>query len=211
VSLSDPDTSRPFLVCTIPQGQLKWGRLATILGRVLPPLASVRGPDGCLRVDVDPSWLRGPGTLELTLPRHVTCAACDGGGCSVCGFSGALALRDRDAPAELVSIGLSDLATDTTEGTEPTRRLAVRLPEYGAPSAVAGVGRGQLLVTLMASTTPSANVRYSGASRRSLPSLPDLVTRSLCPEGRASRARCILIAALVTLGLALGALLRLLP
>ncbi len=184
--------------------------MATILGRVIEPLAPVRGPDGCLRVEVDPGWLREPGTLELTLPRHVTCAACEGGGCSVCEFSGALALRERDAPVELVSIGLSGISLDRDEAPEQALRLTVRLPEHGAPSPLPGVGRGQLFVSLVASATPSANVHYLGGTRRPLPSLPELVTRSLCPEGPGQKSRCIAIAALVALGLTLGALLQLL-
>jgi hypothetical protein len=86
-------------------------------------------------------WLAGGAQIELELPRNVTCAACEGGGCDACGRSGALTLRGRQDPAELVQITLPRRDAASSEA------VVLRIPERGGlPEADSRLPRGLLLL-----------------------------------------------------------------
>ena len=67
--------------------------VAEVLGRVVQAeLESPRGPDASHRIRVPKDWLEQGAIIELELPRHLTCRACEGGGCDICERSGAVTL-----------------------------------------------------------------------------------------------------------------------
>lgn len=55
------------------------------------------GPRARARVTVPAAWADGASLLEVTVPRALECARCDGGGCDACGRSGALRGPESDA------------------------------------------------------------------------------------------------------------------
>lgn len=108
------------------------------LARVLRPKDAPRGADVRWRVDVARGTLVEGAELELELPRRLTCARCDGGGCDTCDRRGAISLRGADQPPEKLSIVLSHAASGS---------VRLRIPEQGAKGAD-GVPRGDLELTL---------------------------------------------------------------
>jgi hypothetical protein len=114
--------------------------MAEVLGRVLASdLLSPRGPDAFHRVRVPGAWLERGATIELELPRYLGCAACEGGGCDICHRSGAVTLRGRDEPSDVVEVSLPEGARD--------QAFVIRIPERGglAP-ADSLLPRGHLLL-----------------------------------------------------------------
>src|SRR5215813_3571804 len=113
--------------------------MAGVLGRVVSAdLGRPRGPDANHRIRVPHAWLKRGAVVELELPRHLVCAACDGGGCDTCERSGAVTLRERGEPADLVEVTLPGEHTDT---------FVIRLPERGGlPPHGSGLPRGNLLL-----------------------------------------------------------------
>lgn len=145
--------------------------MSKVLGRVLgPSLDAPRGPDVMHRVRVPSAWLEQGEAIELTMPRHGSCAECEGGGCDRCSRSGAIMLRGKDDPVEVVSVTLPRLDTGAAAngvclripgrgGSEVDRprgllllRVApgeqagpgVRLLRGSIPPAASGLGRNQL-------------------------------------------------------------------
>jgi hypothetical protein len=112
-----------------------------IIGRVLPDKDEPRGPDAGLKVRVVRDWLVRGEQIELEIPRHLTCARCDGGGCDACERSGAITVRGRQEPAELVQVTLPkrDVADDETT-------VLLRIPGHGGFSTEPGLPRGVLLL-----------------------------------------------------------------
>lgn len=106
-----------------------------------------RGPDVKHRVRVPARWLDEGAEIELELPRNLTCAACDGGGCDRCGRAGAVSLRGRKEPAELIRVTLPSRLSDQ-ETTASGRAVVVRIPERGGLSDE-GLRRGLLLLQVM--------------------------------------------------------------
>ena len=126
--------------------------MAEVLGRVLASdLAAPRGPDATHRVRVPRAWLKQGALVELDLPRHLVCAACDGGGCDTCERSGGVTLRDRGAPADVLELALPR--------AEDQEAFVIRLPERGglAPAG-SGLPRGHLLLRVEPSTEADASV-----------------------------------------------------
>ena len=123
------------------------------LGRVLrdEDLVGPRGPDATLRVSVPPSWLAESAWIELDLPRMLACAACSGGGCDLCGRSGAVATRGRKELPEIVELRLP-----TSE-----RGATVRLPARGGlpESGDLTLPRGMLLLTITPGEAATEGVR----------------------------------------------------
>lgn len=111
-----------------------------------------RGPDVKHRVQVLTAWVEREATVELELPRHLACARCDGGGCDACGGSGAITLRGRKDPAELITVTLPRAASDG-------RGTVVRIPELGGPASEAGGPRGNLLLAVVAGAVADERVR----------------------------------------------------
>ncbi len=107
-----------------------------VLGRVAAPTPG-RGRDVVHQVCVPQHWLRRGNVLLVTLPRLLRCAACDGGGCDHCERQGALALRPREAPADVVRVELS-------QDMDP--RHVIRIPERGACAPEVPDARGCLLL-----------------------------------------------------------------
>jgi hypothetical protein len=73
---------------------------ANELGQVVDPAAlnEAGGPRGKLAVEVPAAWLASRGALEVTLPRRLACARCDGGGCDGCLRAGAVTAPAGVAP-----------------------------------------------------------------------------------------------------------------
>lgn len=128
--------------------------MAEVLGRVVPAeLDSARGPDASHRIRVPREWLELGSVVELELPRHLTCRACEGGGCDACDRSGAVTLRGRDEPPDIVEVTLPSRPDDES--------FVIRIPEQGGLAREAsGLPRGQLFLRVEPSegSDPSASV-----------------------------------------------------
>jgi hypothetical protein len=97
-------------------------------------------------------WLERGETVEFELPRHLTCAACDGGGCDVCQRSGAVTLRGRHELGESVEVSLPRGARDEA--------FLIRIPERGGlPPEGSTLPRGHLLLRI----EPSAGEQASAS------------------------------------------------
>lgn len=142
--------------------------MAEVLGRVVATdLAAPRGPDAVHRIRVPKALLKRGGVVELDLPRHLVCASCEGGGCDTCHRSGAVTLRERGAPPDVVSVTLP--RTTSADG------FVIRLPERGGLAAPeSGLPRGHLLLRVEPSAEADASVSFAirrpeiGAARRVL-------------------------------------------
>lgn len=134
------------------------GVLPEVLARVTSRAAAgPRGPDVLHRVKVPREWLTTGEVIELVLPRNLACAACGGGGCDTCGRSGAVTLRTRDEPAEIVEVSLP---ARPPEQIPDSRGITLRIPEQGGlPEHGSELPRGLLLLTVVPSDAPDENVR----------------------------------------------------
>src|SRR5687768_2457120 len=103
--------------------------LPEVLARVTSrAVEGPRGPDVLHRVRVRRDWLTVGEVVELELPRNLACAGCGGGGCDTCGRSGAITLRKRSEPAEVVEITLPARRSDELP---ESHGLTLRIPEQG--------------------------------------------------------------------------------
>jgi hypothetical protein len=120
-----------------------------ILARVTnPDQDRPRGPDVELAISVPEGWLREGATLEIELPRNLACAACRGGGCDACERSGAVSVRGRKDPIELVEVTLPRPRADAGAPPE-TRPFAMRIPDRGGLGpAGSDLPRGNLLLAV---------------------------------------------------------------
>jgi hypothetical protein len=119
------------------------------LGRVTGGLDVSRGPDVTHRVRVPSSWLDEGAIVEIELPRNLACAKCDGGGCDACERAGAITLRGREEPPEIVRVTLPKRG-DSAELTASGRGVVLRIPERGGLSDRDGSVRGLLMLTVIA-------------------------------------------------------------
>jgi len=117
------------------------------LGRVTGNVEVPRGPDVLHKVRVKPEWLANGATIEFELPRNLSCAACKGGGCDKCDRSGAITLRERREPAELVTVTLPRHTSDM-ETTASGHGIVVRIPERGGLPDSPKLPRGLLLLNV---------------------------------------------------------------
>jgi hypothetical protein len=137
----------------------------------------------------------GDVVVEFELPRNVTCATCEGGGCDACERSGAITLRGRQELAEVLSVTLPRHKPE-----REIRSLVIRIPEQGGPARENGeaLPRGLLLLRV-----EPAEVADPGVSRvvPSARPLSQRVMHSLhslrIPESRGGRARLLVVAALI--------------
>jgi hypothetical protein len=121
-----------------------------------------RGPDVRHRVRVPRGWLQRGEPIELELPRNLACAACGGGGCDTCGRSGAVTMRGRNEPPEIVQVTLPEW---TSPEGEPTSSVTLRIPEQGGlPAEGSKLPRGLLLLTVVPNEQPDSGVRRATAS-----------------------------------------------
>ncbi len=102
-------------------------------------------------------WLAVGEVVELELPRNLACATCGGGGCDACGRSGAITLRKRDEPAEVVEVTLPARSSDELPDS---RGITLRIPEQGGlPEPGSDLPRGVLLLTVVPSSEPDPNIK----------------------------------------------------
>ena len=119
------------------------------LGRVLDPVAVDADPGARarLRLDVPEAWLVEGADLELTVPRRLACARCDGGGCDGCDRSGVVRapedVTDRTLHAHIPSLaGEPGVALRITQPFGPDHPIAqLHLELRAAAGASAGVRR----------------------------------------------------------------------
>ncbi len=162
-----------------------------VLGRVVTDLGSPRGPDALHRVRVESAWVERGVTIEVELPRNLTCAACDGGGCDTCERSGAITVRGRQDPVDLVEVALPAGQMDVP--------FVIRIPEHGGlPPAGSDLPRGHLLLRVEPSTesdpTVALAVRSARVVKASVPPPAPLTQRKRWPPW---------LAAAIVVGLAL--------
>jgi hypothetical protein len=132
--------------------------MGQVLGRVTgaDPKAP-RGPDAFHRIHVPRAWLEEGLLIEVELPRHLRCANCDGGGCDTCERSGALTVRERGEPPEIVEVRLPQSAGSLTSAA---RAMVIRIPEFGGlPRPEQRAPRGNLLLAVDAAPQADASVR----------------------------------------------------
>ena len=134
------------------------GLLPEVLARVTSrAVEGPRGPDVLHRVKVLREWLSVGEVVELELPRNLACAACGGGGCDTCGRSGAITLRKRSEPAEVVEVTLPARAADELPDS---RGITLRIPEQGGlPELGSDLPRGVLLLTVVPSAEPDPSIK----------------------------------------------------
>lgn len=90
------------------------------LARVIDPASLESGEAGRFALDVLPEWLDRRETIAFVVPKRVTCARCDGGGCDACARSGAFRIDGDDAAR-------------TLQLTLPGAPAVVRIPFAGTP------------------------------------------------------------------------------
>lgn len=133
------------------------------LAKVTQALAESRGPDVAYRIFVPSDWLEAGVRLDVTLPRRLACAHCEGGGCDRCARSGAVVLRQSDEEPELVEVALA-------AGRPETAQL-LRIPDHGGPGAGPALPRGCLMLRVEAGEL-SAGVGRADAEDDSQAGLP---------------------------------------
>jgi len=147
-------------------------------------------------------WLNAGEVIELTLPRNLSCATCGGGGCDACDRSGAITLRQRDEPAEVVEVTLPSRPADELPDS---RGITLRIPELGGlPEAGSDLPRGVLLLTVVPSAEPDPSIKLlRGVPSRRPPAsivdsdeMPALVGEQ-APERRLRPAQVIVIVAVI--------------
>lgn len=109
------------------------------------------------RIRVPAGWLDEGAAIELELPRNLACAKCKGGGCDACGRSGAISLRGRNEPTEIVQVTLPK-RDDSAELTASGRGIVLRVPERGGLSDSSELPRGILMLTVMSSDAADPGV-----------------------------------------------------
>jgi hypothetical protein len=149
-----------------------------ILAKVTGDLDVPRGPDVVLSIFVHPDWLGRE--VEVSIPRNVHCAACEGGGCDGCNRTGAITLQGSGEEPTVVALGLPDAEVKGESG------LVIRLPDLGGSSAEPGRPRGHLLLrvvctsdTAKLTTGPAVTLLRSGPGRMHHDERVALAKRSL--------------------------------
>lgn len=164
-----------------------------------------RGPDVVHRIGVKRSWFERGDVIEFTLPRNLSCAACAGGGCDRCARSGAITLRGRREPAELLTVPLPKRAPDELE-REPV--VVLRVPDQGGfPEPGLELPRGLLLLSIAAAPKSDAGVSRKRGGLLSLPparrrSIPGVELETPAPESETRRRPAALGIVAIVLALA---------
>jgi hypothetical protein len=173
--------------------------MGQVLGRVTGGADIPRGPDVSHRIRVPSAWLGEGVLIEVELPRHLRCAACDGGGCDKCERSGALTLRGRGEPAEIIEVRLPQRGPDSATDSRP---VVIRIPELGGlPAEGEDLPRGNLLLGVVAATEADPSVRLLEPPSAAIARVPS--QRPLAPEQpkRLSTAVVLLLVALLVIAL----------
>lgn len=128
--------------------------MGQVLGRITASGEAPRGPDAKHHLRVKQQWLEEGAAIQFQVPRNLTCAACDGGGCDTCGRSGAISLRARGEPAEVLTVTLP--RRDPTSGNAG---VVLRIPEQGGfVQQGPPLPRGMLLLSVSAGERADAGV-----------------------------------------------------
>jgi len=116
-----------------------------------------RGPDVLHRIRVPQAWLEAGEVVEFELPRNLSCAACNGGGCDSCERSGAITLRGRQELPELLQV---TLPARKPEANGEARGVVIRIPEQGGLPPEHGdvLPRGFLLLRVELAETADPGV-----------------------------------------------------
>src|SRR5687767_6880041 len=131
--------------------------LAEVLGRVTSHSLQIpRGPDVIHRIRVEQEWLERGALIELDVPRNLRCAGCQGGGCDLCERSGAVSLRGRNEPPEVIQVTLPRRSGGTLH---ESGSFTIRIPERGGLPRVPMEIRGFLLLTVVRAEQSDAGVR----------------------------------------------------
>jgi hypothetical protein len=109
---------------------------------VTQDLDEPRGPDVACSIEVPQAWFLLGATLQITLPRLLSCARCDGGGCDACERRGAFEQQAAGIASEVAVV----LPTQSAERCAAVR---LRLPALGARAAEAELPSGHLLLTIV--------------------------------------------------------------
>ncbi|MGC4093375.1 MAG: hypothetical protein QM756_36875 [Polyangiaceae bacterium] len=138
-------------------------------------------------MNVKRSWLERGDTVELLLPRNLTCAACKGGGCDRCDRSGAITLRQRGVEAVPLKVPLPQRSAEDMR-REPA--MVLRIPEQGGePGRGSDLPRGLLLLQIVAAdqSDPGVNKQQTTVARRLSKRAPQKAVTSdvIEPESRA--------------------------
>lgn len=114
------------------------------------------------RIFVPLRWLTTGACISVTLPRLLSCARCEGGGCDACDRGGALALcPPSEVPAPLiVRLGVSGAG----------QAQLIRIPERGAPAAESEWPAGCLMLRVepgelssgVGTANPAAPAQWGG-------------------------------------------------
>jgi hypothetical protein len=165
--------------------------MGEVLGRVVQAdLDAPRGPDAAHRIRVPRRWLEAGALVEIELPRNLTCASCEGGGCDACERSGALTVRGREEPIGLLVV--------TLPAGSPGP-VVIRIPEYGGlPQEGSTLPRGHLLLRVEPGSKADASVTLA----------PDRVVEAkvptpVAPAPGVERRPVWLVAAALAVGVAL--------
>lgn len=146
--------------------------MAEVLGRVARFEDGPRGADVSLQITVAKQWLHEGSTIEIDLPRNLTCASCDGSGCQICDQSGAISVRLRVELPEVISVSLprsEDTSLKAASGS--SRTVVIRIPDCGGPPGIDAIGaaRGMLLLAISPGDVPSSFVRLASDRADALP------------------------------------------
>jgi hypothetical protein len=142
--------------------------VSQVLGKIMPAAPDEgRGPDGVHKVRVLKDWLCQGATVDVELPRNLHCAQCRGGGCDRCERSGAITLRSKQEPAEVVTLTLP------YDQGEDDRGVIVRVPEFGGFATEQDGPRGLLLLRIIGAEASDESVRLSSESLE--PAVADVI------------------------------------
>jgi len=128
------------------------------LARVTQDLDEARGPDVLCSIEVPAAWFEVGATLQISLPRLLSCARCDGGGCDACGRRGAFEQHSSGIANEVAIVLPIQPAGSSTA-------VRLRLPALGARApAETELPPGHLLLTVVprraeAGWSPAAHVQ----------------------------------------------------
>jgi len=111
---------------------------------------------------VEQDWLERGSLIEIEVPRNLRCAGCQGGGCDLCDRSGAVTLRGRNEPPEMIQVPLPKRSGGTLH---ESGSFTIRIPEQGGLPRSSAEVRGFLLLTVVRSETADAGVRLLDSPR----------------------------------------------
>lgn len=93
-------------------------------------------------IEVPVGWFEVGATLEVSLPRLLSCARCEGGGCDACERRGAFEQQAAGIAAQVAVV----LPRQAAQACAPVR---LRLPALGARAANPELPSGHLLLTVV--------------------------------------------------------------